>query len=305
MSVKKIQPPFLNKGDEVAIISPSWAIGEDSITNAVTFLEGWGLKVRTGRNVLKKSGPFAGTDDERLADLTDMTGNSRIRAVFCSRGGYGLSRIINRIDFSPLLNSPKWYVGFSDITVLHLWLNEVCGIMSVHGEMPLNFQDPDKTPASFETLHDALFGSYRPVSWKGKVIRPSGVSGEVTGGNLTLLFSMAGTRAMPDTRGKILFIEDVGEYYYHLDRMMMSLRLAGKLEGLSALLVGGLTRMHHTSVRWGKSAQTTIAEAVEGYDYPVFFGFPAGHIKDNRAFYTGRHAAITPDGDGAILTYDL
>ena len=304
MSVKKIQPPFLKKGDEVAIVSPSWAIGGDSINNAVTFLEGWGLKVRTGRNVLKKSGPFAGTDDERLADLNEMTGDSKIRAVFCSRGGYGLSRIINRIDFSPLLNSPKWYAGFSDITVLHLWLNEVCGIMSVHGEMPLNFQDPEKTPASFETLHDALFGGYKPVSWQGKVIRPQEVAGEVTGGNLTLLFSLAGTRAMPDTRGKILFIEEVGEYYYHLDRMMMSLRLAGKLEGLSALLAGGLSRMHHTSVRWGKSAQTTIADAVEGYSYPVFFGFPAGHVKDNRAFYTGRHAVIKPDGDGAILTYD-
>ena len=304
MSVKKIQPPFLKKGDEVAIISPSWAIGEDRINSAVTFLEGWGLKVRTGRNVLKKSGPFAGTDDERLADLNEMTGDSKIRAVFCSRGGYGLSRIIGRMDFSPLLNSPKWYVGFSDITVLHLWLNEVCGIMSVHGEMPLNFQDPEKTPASFETLHDALFGSCKPVLWKGKVIRPLEVSGEVTGGNLTLLFSLAATKSMPDTRGKILFIEEVGEYYYHLDRMMMSLRLAGKLEGLSALLVGGLTGMHHTSVRWGKSAQTTIADAVEGYNYPVFFGFPAGHVKDNRAFYTGRHAIIKPDGDGAILTYD-
>ena len=300
MPVKKIHPPFLKKGDEVAIISPSWAISEDCINNAVTFLEGWGLKVRPGRNVLKKSGPFAGTDDERLADLTEMTGDSNIKAVFC----YGLSRIIDRIDFSPLNDSPKWYVGFSDITVLHLWLNEVCGIMSVHGEMPLNFHDPDKTPASFETLHDALFGNYKPVSWKGRVIRPAGVSGEVTGGNLTLIFSLAGTRALPDTRGKILFIEDVGEYYYHLDRMMMSLRLGGNLDGLSALLVGGLTKMHNTSVRWGKSAQTTIAEAVEGYNYPVFFGFPAGHVKDNRAFYTGRHAEITPDGDGAILTFD-
>lgn len=304
MSVKKIQPPFLRKGDEVAIVSPSWAISEDRINNAVTFLEGWGLKVRTGKNVVKKSGPFAGTDDERLADLTEMTGDRKIKAVFCSRGGYGLSRIIDRIDFSPLLSSPKWYVGFSDITVLHLWLNEVCGIMSVHGEMPLNFQDPDLTPASFETLHDALFGNYKPVSWKGKFIRPSRVSGEVTGGNLSMMFSLAGTKALPDTKEKILFIEDVGEYYYHLDRMMMSLRLGGKLEGLSALLVGGLTRMHHTSVRWGKTAQTTVAEAVEGYSYPVFFGFPAGHVKDNRAFYTGRPATIIPDGESAILTYE-
>lgn len=304
MSVNKIQPPFLRKGDGVAIVSPSWAISEDSISQAVGLLEEWGFKVMTGKNLLKKCGPFAGTDDERLSDLNEMTADSRVKAVLCSRGGYGLSRIINRIDFSPLASRPKWYAGFSDITVLHLWLNQVCGIMSVHGEMPLNFSNPVKTAASFDSLRDALTGNIKPLSWDGKFIRPARVSGELTGGNLTLLFSLAGTGAMPDTRGKILFIEDVGEYFYHIDRMMMSLRLAGRLEGLSALLVGGLSKMRHTSVRWGKSARTTIAEAVKDYDYPVFYDFPAGHVNDNRAFYLGRRAAIIPDGGSATLVYE-
>jgi muramoyltetrapeptide carboxypeptidase len=303
MSVKKIQPPFLSRGDQVAIVSPSWSIDEDKINSAIVFLESWGLKVRTGKNILKCSGPFAGNDDERLYDLQKMTNDRYIKAVFCSRGGYGILRIISRMKFSVLKKSPKWYVGFSDITILHLWLNEVTGIASIHGEMPLNYSDNDKTPATFSTLHDALFGGYKPLSWKGTFIRPGNFTGEVTGGNLSLIYSLIGTKAEPETRGKILFIEEVGEYYYHLDRMMNSLRLAGKLKGLSGLVVGGLTKMENTKIPWGKNAETTIVEAVSDYKYPVLFDFPAGHIDDNRAFYIGKIAKITLMGEEAVLTY--
>ena len=300
---KKIQPPYLKKGDEVGIISPSFCIDENLLTEAVAFLEKWGLRVRVGRNAAKREGPFAGSDEERLFDIQEMTDDSEIKAVFSSRGGYGLSKIIDRIDFSALTKNPKWYSGFSDITVLHIWLNEICGIMSVHGEMPLNFNNPEKTTDTFTSLKKALFGEAISYEWAGPVYRPADVTSELTGGNLSLLFSLKGTKADPITRGKILFIEDVGEYYYHIDRMMTSFKLSGHLEDLAALIVGGMNKIADIKLPWGKSIEETILNAVNEYDYPVIFNFPAGHISDNRAIYIGKTAKIEIKGRKAILKY--
>jgi len=303
MALKKIQPPFLKEGDEVAIISPSYCIDEKILVEAGTFLEKWGLRVHIGRNASKRDGPFAGSDAERLSDLQEMTNDRDIKAVLCSRGGYGLSRIIDKVDFSVLNTNPKWYSGFSDITVLHLWLNKVCGIMTVHGEMPLNFNNAEKSNQNFVTLKKALFGEPLSHEWKGNFFNPRNVGGEVTGGNLSLIYSLSGTKAEIFTKGKILIIEDIREYYYHLDRMLTSLKLSGKLEGLSALIIGGMTKMEDAKVPWGKDVEGTILGIVSEFNYPVLFNFPAGHIADNRAFYIGKEARLEFKDDSATLLY--
>lgn len=303
MTAKKIQPPFLKEGDEVAIISPSFCIDDRILTESIEFLGKWGLKVAIGKNAFKKHGPFAGTDEQRLADLQEMTENPDIKAVFCSRGGYGLAKIINKADFSPLCTNPKWFSGFSDITILHIWLSEVCCIMSIHGEMALNFNNTEKTPDTFTSLKKALFGDPVNHVWTSDIYRPANLTGELIGGNLSLLCSLSGTEADPVTKGKILFIEDVGEQFYHIDRMLTSLKLAGKLQNLAALVVGGMNKLADTRIPWGRTIEETIWDIVSEYDYPVLFNFPAGHISDNRAFYIGKKAKIEMTGTTAILSY--
>ncbi|HLP73671.1 MAG TPA: LD-carboxypeptidase [Bacteroidales bacterium] len=303
MPVSKTLPPFLKKGDEVAIVSPAFCIDEDKLHAAVDFLADWGLKARIGKNAAKRNGPFAGTDEERLSDFQEATDDPSVKAVLCARGGYGLLRIIDRIDFSSLKKSPKWYVGYSDITVLHTWLSERENLVSIHGDMPLNYYDTDKEEITFSTLKKALFGRLAGIVWEGDGARKRRAEGEIAGGNLSLYYSLVGTPADPDTNGKILFLEDVGEYYYHIDRMLSSLKLAGKLDNLAALVVGGMTQMNDTRIPWGKSIEETILEIVAEYDYPVLFGFPAGHVNDNRAVFIGRNAVVEAKGKKSSLKF--
>jgi muramoyltetrapeptide carboxypeptidase len=186
---------------------------------------------------------------------------------------------------------------------LHLWLCEKFNTVSIHGEMPLNYANPEKSAGNLGSLRDALFGEWKPVEWEGGFLRSGRVSGEVTGGNLSLIYSLSGTPADIKTKGKILFIEDEGEYLYHLDRMLISLKLAGKLDSLAALVAGGFSKMEETKTPWGKTPEEIISGIVSEFEYPVFFNFPAGHIADNHAFYIGRKAEIEVKGKRARLSY--
>lgn len=292
MIMRRIQPPFLSRGDEVAIVSSSFVVSRTAIEGAVELLNSYGLKVRLGKNVFNARGPFAGSDAERIHDLQNAINDKNIKAVFFSRGGYGIIRIIDKIDFSPLKRYPKWFIGFSDITVFHSWLTERCNMVSIHGEMPVNYVNTDKTASTVESLMNAVFGHKISIEWNKNCIRPSNAEGIVAGGNLSLLYALTGTPAATNTKNKILFIEDVGEQYYHIDRMLTSLRLAGKLDHIAALIVGGFSKMEDTNIPWKQSIEDIVTSITERYDYPVFFDFPAGHIKDNRAFYINKKAKI-------------
>ncbi|MBE0666872.1 MAG: LD-carboxypeptidase, partial [Bacteroidales bacterium] len=188
-------PPYIKEGDRIAIISPSGVVDKDVILKAVRILQHSGLDVTLGEHVFRKSGCFAGTDNERFSDLQKATDDPAIRAVFCSRGGYGVSRIIDRVDFKALKKNPKWYVGFSDITVLHLWLNRLCGLVSLHAEMPLNYSNAKKSPESFSSMINALKGKPETIKWKSSQEAAFEVRGTVTGGNLSLIYSLTGTPA--------------------------------------------------------------------------------------------------------------
>lgn len=271
------KPPVVAKGNVIAIISPAGCISEKPVFYAKNALETLGYNVLLGANVFKSNGVFAGTDSERIDDFQQMVNNPDVSVILCSRGGYGCARIVDSIDFSPLLKYPKWIVGFSDVTVLHAAMG-VFGIESCHAPMPTNF----------ETLSDSAWRYFRrflegePLKY---VIPPnsSNIEGEVrtkiVGGNLSILVSMLGTPYQVDTKDKILFLEDVGEKYYQIDRMLQSLRLSGSFDKIKGLLVGQFTDASENS--FGKRLEEIFLYYVKNLKIPVCFDFPAGHVSNN------------------------
>jgi muramoyltetrapeptide carboxypeptidase len=282
-------PPYLKPGDTVGIVCPAGYLPGEKIQACINALREWGYHVKTGMTVGSSSGNyFSGTDNERLQDLQEMLDDDKINAILCGRGGYGVSRIIDAIDFKKFSEQPKWIIGFSDITILLLHIFSNYGISSLHAPMAGAFNNPDPDNKYLQSLRKALEGkkiNYHadPHSFnrKGEVV------GELVGGNLALLAHSVGTASDIKTKGKILFIEDTGEYLYNTDRMLYQLKRAGKFSKLGGLIVGGFSEVKDTQRPFGSSVEEIIRDVVEEYDFPVCFGFPVGHAKENLALKIG------------------
>lgn len=294
-----ILPPYLKKGDTVAIIATARKISKEEIQPAVTFFESYGLSVLLGKNLFESNNQYAGTDLQRAEDLQWALNDKNIKAIIIARGGYGTIRLMEHVDFTEFKKCPKWVVGYSDVTVLHSAIHNI-GVATLHATMPLNFS---KNQEATRSLIKALLGKLTEIETEENYSNIEGTtSGKLVGGNLSLLYALSGTPYDIDTRDKILFIEDLDEYLYHLDRMMMQLKLSGKLSCLKGLIVGGMTDMKDNAIPFGKLPEEIILDAVRDYNYPVCFDFPAGHIDKNLAIYFGREVELTVN-DTATLKF--
>ena len=294
-----ILPEKLKIGEKIGIISTARKITLDELAPAIKTIESWELKVGLGPNLFEVDNQFSGTIEQRSIDLQTMIDNDSIKAILCARGGYGTVQIIDNIDFSKLKNNPKWIVGYSDVTVLHSHLNKL-GIASMHATMPINFKT--NTKESLASLKNGLFENENNILCGPHPFNKFGkVEAEFVGGNLSILYSLLGSNSDVDTDGKILFIEDLDEYMYHVDRMMMNLKRNGKLKNLKALIIGGMSDMNDNTIPFGKSAEEIILEYIKEFDFPVCFNFPAGHLDDNRTLVFGKECTLEINENGVIL----
>lgn len=290
-----IQPDFLQKGDTVAILSTARKITMQEIEPAVKILQDFGLKIKIGRTVGLQCCQFAGEDTERVKDFQEVLDDNTIKAIICARGGYGTVRIIDKLDFTRFLKEPKWIVGYSDITVLHSHIHTNCNVPTLHAIMPVNFPADGSNNISLDTLRKALFGEKINYHYPYHLLNRKGnAQGILIGGNLSVIYSLTGTQSDINTTGKILFLEDLEEYIYHVDRMIINLKRSGKLSGLKGLIIGGMTKMRDNEIPYGKTAEEIISEHVAEYKYPVSFGFPAGHPPfENRALFLGKEIQLS------------
>ena len=280
------RPSKLNKGDKIGIVAPARKVSLAELKAAFSVIEKYGYQVVYDEGLFASDNQFAGNDSTRAACFQKLMDDDEIKAIISARGGYGSVRIIDKLDFSKFVQNPKWIIGYSDITVFHNHINRNFSIQTLHASMLLNFAQNSQSALSglFEAL-DGKNPNYNidphPLNRKGSA------NAQIAGGNLSVLYSLLGSVSFPDTKGKILFLEDLDEYLYHIDRMMMGLKRAGVLKDLKGLIVGAMTDMNDNAIPFGKTAEEIISEHVNEYDFPVCFGFPAGHIDDNLPLITG------------------
>ena len=282
-------PPYLKKGDVIGIVCPSGFMPVEKASECIRVLnEEWGFQTKVGKTLGNEFNYFSGTDEERLNDFQQMLDDDEVKAILCARGGYGLSRIIDKIDFKKFKKQPKWIIGYSDVTILHSHLYSNYYISSIHAPMAAAFNDAGYINRFVQSLRNALEGKKLKYSCEPHEFNKKGEAiGELIGGNLTLLAHLVGTDSDIKTRGRILFLEDVGEYLYNIDRMMYQLKRSGKLSKLAGLIVGGFTDNKDTERPFGQTAYEIIHDVVKEYDYPVCYGFPVSHEKENYALKIG------------------
>ncbi len=299
-----IIPPYLKKGDTIGLTCPAGYMAKAKAQTCIHTLQGWGFNVMVGKTLGSASeNYFSGTDEDRRDELQAMLDNPAINAILFGRGGYGVGRLIDQLDFRIFKKKPKWLIGFSDITILHCHLNRKLKIASLHAPMAAAFNDGGFENEFIQSLHKAIKGKKAKYHYALHPLNIVGtVSGELIGGNLSLLAHLCGTPSGPSTKSKILFIEDTGEYIYNIDRMLYQLKRAGKLDKLAGLIVGGFTEMKDTERPFGKTVEEVIRDIVAEFHYPVCYGFPISHEKENLALKVGIHYKLKVGKQNVQLT---
>jgi muramoyltetrapeptide carboxypeptidase len=301
-----IKPDYLKSGDTIAIIAPSGVLNNrnQAIENAKKLIVEWGLVPIIGKNIYKKNYHFAGNDKQRLDDLQWALDHENIKAIWCARGGYGSIRIIDQLSFDQFKKYPKWLIGYSDITVLHNKLNNL-GFETIHGMMAVNMEENQKEiNESIESLKNCLFGELKSYHINNnKYNRIGKSSGILVGGNLTLLVAQLGSSSEIDTKDKILFIEEIGEYKYHIDRMLQSLKRAGFFDNCNGVLIGDMSEIKINSPSWGSSVNELIYDVLKPYKFPISFGIQSGHLKHNESLIFGRNIDLDVKASKTIISF--
>jgi muramoyltetrapeptide carboxypeptidase len=301
------QPPYLKAGDQVTIISTARKISETEIQPVKALLESWGLEVKFGANLFAEHHQFAGTEEQRLSDLQSALDDPDSKAIYFARGGYGTVQLIDRLDFSAFRQSPKWLVGYSDITFLHAHINQHFEMESLHAMMPVSLLETGVTDEVKQSLKNALFGKplhYAiPQSKWNRNYEGETLTAPIVGGNLSILYSLSGTSSQLNTKGRWLFLEDLDEYLYHIDRMLMNLDRVGLFKNCQGVLIGGMSDMNDNKIPYGQTAEEIINHRLEKYRFPLIFGIPAGHIPDNRTIILNRKLNIEQNGDQIELNF--